>query len=131
MVLQTNYKDDILNSSMSGSRRYSMTNNSDGSVSLTDTTTYDVVGNEFTAADINTTNAAVMGFVSQKTVFSADGNTITETDSNSQKRITQFSADTDGNQVITEKLYSASGTQIGTKTTTFNTDGSIKEVAEL
>lgn len=55
----TNFKDDILGSNMEGRRRYKMTTNSDGTVSLEDVTTYSQVGGEFKAANINATNTAI------------------------------------------------------------------------
>lgn len=58
-TLPTNYQDDILKSSMNGKRRYTFTDNSDGTKSLEDATQYDKVGSNFGAADMNKTNAAV------------------------------------------------------------------------
>lgn len=58
-TVPVNFKDDIMNSSMGGKRRYKMINNSDGTVSLEDATTYDQVGSNFGAAQINATNQAV------------------------------------------------------------------------
>lgn len=58
-TLPVNYQDDILNSAMSGKRRFRMINNSDGTVSFEDVTTYDQVGSNFGAGQINATNAAV------------------------------------------------------------------------
>lgn len=125
-MLSVEYQDDVLASSMNNQRRYTQTANSDGTISLTDATTYTQVGSTFGASDINATNAAIMGFVSQTTTFSTDGNTITEVDSVGRKRVTVIDGDT-----ITEALYNASGTSVGTKTTTFNSDGSVSEVAAV
>lgn len=58
-TLPTNYQDDVLKSSMNGKRRYSITDNSDGTKCLDDVTQYDKVGSNFGAADMNKTNAAV------------------------------------------------------------------------
>lgn len=58
-TLPTNYQDDVLKSTMGGKRRYTFTDNSDGTKSLEDATQYDKVGSNFGAADINKTNAAV------------------------------------------------------------------------
>ena len=57
-TLPTNFKDDILASSMGSKRRYNVINNSDGTISLEDVTTYTQVGSTFGAAQINATNAA-------------------------------------------------------------------------
>lgn len=58
-TVPVNFKDDIMNSAMGGKRRYRMINNSDGTISLEDVTTYDQVGSNFGAAQINATNQAV------------------------------------------------------------------------
>lgn len=58
-TLPTNYKDDILNSSMEGKRRYKHTTNPDGTVSLEDASTYDQVGSNFGASQLNTISKAV------------------------------------------------------------------------
>ena len=57
-TLPTNFKDDILASSMGSKRRYNVINNSDGTISLEDVTDYTQVGSIFGAAQINATNAA-------------------------------------------------------------------------
>ncbi len=44
---------------MGGKRRYTMTDNSDGTKTIEDATQYDKVGSNFGAADINKTNTAV------------------------------------------------------------------------
>lgn len=58
-TLPTNYKDDILNSSMGGKRRYKQTTNADGTVSLEDASTYDQVGSNFGASQLNAISKAV------------------------------------------------------------------------
>ena len=58
-TVPVNFKDDIMNSAMGGKRRYRMINNSDGTISLEDVTTYDQVGSTFGAAQMNATNKAV------------------------------------------------------------------------
>ena len=55
MALKTDYKNDIFD----GSRKYMMTENTDGSVSFEDVTEYTQQGDNFGASDINTTNQAV------------------------------------------------------------------------
>ena len=54
-VLKTNYKDDA----WVGKRKYSKTDNSDGTISLDDVTEYTQEGDLFGADDINKTNAEV------------------------------------------------------------------------
>lgn len=58
-VLPVNFQDDIVNASMNGKRRYNLIQNTDGTVSLEDVTTYDQVGSNFGAGQINATNKAV------------------------------------------------------------------------
>ena len=55
MSLKTNYKNDMF----SGKRKYQMTENSDGTISLDDVTNYEQIGDVFSADDINDTNAEV------------------------------------------------------------------------
>lgn len=58
-TLPVNFQDDIMNDSMGGKRRYNVIQNSDGTISLEDATTYDQVGSNFGAGQINATNTAV------------------------------------------------------------------------
>lgn len=55
MSLKTDYRDD----KFSGRRKYSVINNTDGTISLDDVTTYQQQGDVFSAYDINTTNKAI------------------------------------------------------------------------
>lgn len=55
MSLRTDYKNDMF----AGKRRYMVTENDDGTISLDDVTEYQQVGDIFSADDINTTNQAV------------------------------------------------------------------------
>ena len=59
ITLPTNYRDDILNPSADGKRKYIMSYNQDGTVSFEDVTPYEQVGSDYGAGDINTTNEAV------------------------------------------------------------------------
>lgn len=58
-ALPTNFKDDILNASMGGKRRYRQISNADNTISLEDATACDQVGSDFGAGQINATNKAV------------------------------------------------------------------------
>jgi len=53
MALKENYKDDILDVSVNTKRKYRMTENSDGTVSLDDETVYTQEGDSFGASDMN------------------------------------------------------------------------------
>lgn len=59
MALKTDYKDDILDTSVNEKRKFNMITNSDGTVSFEDVTTYSQVGDSFGAGDINETNLAI------------------------------------------------------------------------
>ena len=54
-ALKTNYKDDVF----SGKRKYTMTNNSDGTVSFTDVTVYSQKGDSYGSNDINLQNQTI------------------------------------------------------------------------
>lgn len=56
--LKTDYKNDVF----TGPRKYEKADNPDGSISLTDVTTYEVTGDIYAAADINATNQGVNEF---------------------------------------------------------------------
>ena len=58
-TLPTNFKDDILASSMGGKRRYNLIQNDDGTYSLEDVTEYTQTGSDFGAGQMNATNKAV------------------------------------------------------------------------
>lgn len=58
-TLPVNFQDDIMNADMGGKRKYRMIQNTDGTVSFEDVTTYDQVGSNFGAGQINQTNTAV------------------------------------------------------------------------
>lgn len=57
--LKTDYVNDELAISMGGKRRYRMIENSDGTVSFEDVTSYSVVGDEYDADDINSQNETI------------------------------------------------------------------------
>ena len=57
--LRTDYKDQVLNSSVNTQRKFRQVSNSDGTISLTDATSYAEQGDTFGAGDINNTNAVV------------------------------------------------------------------------
>lgn len=55
-TLPTNYVDDVLNDAMDGKRRYREIPNADGTISLEDATTYDQIGSNFGASQVNLMN---------------------------------------------------------------------------
>lgn len=57
--LRTDYKDQILDASANTQRKFRQVNNSDGTISLEDVTSYSQQGDPFGAGDINNTNAVV------------------------------------------------------------------------
>ena len=58
-TLPTNFVDDILSSSMGGKRKFTITDNGDGTYEIEDVTDYTQTGSEFGAGQINATNQAV------------------------------------------------------------------------
>lgn len=70
--LKTTYKDDLLDTSVNEKRKYNMIQNSDGTVSFEDVTTYSQIGDSFGAADINATNKKVNEVNSNLNGFSFD-----------------------------------------------------------
>ena len=54
-ALKTDYKDAVY----TGNRKYTQTNNADGTISLVDATAYSTEGDPFGANDINATNSAI------------------------------------------------------------------------
>lgn len=59
MALKENYKDDILDTSQNVKRKYRMTENPDGTISLDDETEYLQEGDSFGASDMNAVNSEV------------------------------------------------------------------------
>ena len=68
-VLPTNFMDDILNESMNGKRKWTITQNDDGTYTLDDATTYDQLGNTFGQAQVNAMNKAINESVDQARVI--------------------------------------------------------------
>lgn len=58
-TLPTNFKDDILSSSMGGKRKYRIIDNGDDTYSFEDVTEYTQTGSDFGAGQMNATNQAV------------------------------------------------------------------------
>ena len=83
MALRTDYKDDILDTSVNGKRKYNLITNSDGTVSLEDVTEYSQVGDSFGGADINRTNEEInrISYVEVEGTLLAGTTSITLTDS--------------------------------------------------
>ncbi len=57
--LRTDYRDDVLDTSVNTKRKFNMIRNLDGTVSFEDMTEYEQNGDVFGAADINNMNEAV------------------------------------------------------------------------
>lgn len=57
--LPVNYKDDVLDTSMGGRRRYNLIQNDDGTVSFEDVTEYTQTGDNYGAAQLNASNKAI------------------------------------------------------------------------
>lgn len=101
MALKTDYKDAVY----TGDRKYTPTNNADGTISLVDATAYSTEGDVFGAADINATNQAVNG---NSTNISALQQKIATT----TKNITLTAASwSNGSYTIRDSLITASSIQ--------------------
>ena len=70
-TLPTNYKDDVLATSMGKKRRYNIIQNDDGTISLEDATEYTQVGDNYGAAQLNATNQAVNESVDQAKIINS------------------------------------------------------------
>lgn len=57
--LPVNFQDDVIDTTVSDKRRYNLINNSDGTVSLEDVTTYEQTGSMYGAEEINKLNGTV------------------------------------------------------------------------
>ena len=76
--LPTNFKDDILNTSVNSKRKYRMINNSGGTVSFEDETDYTQEGSEFGAGQINATNDAINKIYSERILSLEEAALVTE-----------------------------------------------------
>lgn len=61
--LPVNFKDDVIDTTISDKRRYNLIENSDSTISLEDVTTYTQTGSNFGAEQINQTNGAVNALI--------------------------------------------------------------------
>ena len=76
--LPTNFKDDILNTSVNSKRKYKMINNTGGTVSFEDKTDYTQEGSEFGAGQINATNDAINKIYSERILSLEEAALVTE-----------------------------------------------------
>lgn len=67
--LPVNFQDDIIDTTINDKRRYRLEENTDGTTSLEDATTYEQVGSYFGAEQINATNGAVNELIDKTTNF--------------------------------------------------------------
>ena len=101
MALKTDYKDAVY----TGDRKYTQTNNTDGTISLVDATAYSTEGDTFGAADINATNTAVKG-------NSANISALQQTIKTTAKNITLTAASwSSGSYTIRDSLITATSNQ--------------------
>ena len=100
-ALKTDYKDAVY----TGDRKYTQTNNADGTISLVDATAYTTEGDVFGAADINATNQAVNTNAANVTALQQKIKTTT-------KNITLTAASwSNGSYTISDSLITASSIQ--------------------
>lgn len=67
ITLKTNYKDAVLDVEQNASRKFSRTDNSDGTISLTDVSEYSQEGDPWGSMDANNTNSAIVELRGVKT----------------------------------------------------------------
>lgn len=101
MALKTDYKDAVY----TGNRKYTQTNNTDGTISLVDATAYSTEGDTFGATDINATNQAV-------NANAANVSALQQTIKTTTKNITLTAASwSNGSYTISDSLITASSIQ--------------------
>ncbi len=71
--LPVNFKDDVIDTSINDKRRYNLITNSDGTTSLEDVTTYEQIGSNFGAEQVNQTNSAVNELIENSELLSNGG----------------------------------------------------------
>lgn len=76
--LPTNFKDDILNTSVNSKRKYKMINNTGGTVSFEDKTDYTQEGSEFGAGQVNQTNEAINNIYDERILSPEEAALVTE-----------------------------------------------------
>ena len=76
--LPTNFKDDILNTSVNSKRKYQMINNPDETVSFEDETDYTQEGSEFGAGQVNQTNEAINNIYDERILSLEEAALVTE-----------------------------------------------------
>ena len=64
--LPVNFKDDVIDTSVSDRRRYNIIDNEDGTKSLEDVTTYSQIGSNFGVEQVNQTNGAINELIDEK-----------------------------------------------------------------
>ena len=67
ITLKTDYEDAVLSVSENSRRKFSQTNNSDGTISLTDVSVYSQEGDPWGSMDANATNGAIVELRNVKT----------------------------------------------------------------
>ena len=119
MSLKTDYKD----YTYSGSQKFKITDNGDGTSSITDSTTYSQVGDTFGASDLNATNTVVNSIETSKLNTGLDA---TGTLTASSTSITLSSSSITTNSILDfyVSIYGANPTEVsvasGSVTLTFD-----------
>lgn len=105
MSLKTNYKTDA----WEGKRKYLLTENEDGTVSLNDVTAYVVVGDVFNGYDINATNTQVnentQGLITERNITNQQ---ISEERNTAKQEFNSVNAKADALKMVRYASFSAS-----------------------
>ena len=108
--VKTNYKDDIINTTVSEKRRYNLIQNSDGTVSLEDVTEYVQIGDTYGAEQINAENQAINSLI--------DGTSNIDNTADSVKRVSY--ADSAGSATRADNATYATSSGSAASATTAN-----------
>lgn len=113
MSLKTNYKNDA----WEGKRKYLLTENDDGTISLDDVTNYTIIGDIFNGDDINATNTAVnanaQGLVTERNTtnqqITAERNTTNQQIQATNAQVNNANAKADALKMVRYATFPASG----------------------
>lgn len=111
--LPTDFKDDILASSMDGKRRYHIIDNGDGTVSFEDVTEYTQTGSDFGAKEVNEERGAINELDSKKFDKSNVSNSLLVTEEG-------FSLDARQGNVLSDRMGALGSLTTGVKTSIVN-----------
>lgn len=125
-TMRTDYVDDVLDTDVNLVRKYTVTENTDGTISLEDTTTYTQNGDVISASDINTINTQINTNTDNIATNTANITTLTDTtipnlETTLQEQITTNATDID--TLESDKVNSPDDNGTSGQVLTSNGDG--------